>query len=911
MRKMWKKLVAYGLMGAMVLTGLPSGSVGLSVTAQAASTNDVVIVDNPLPFRELTPEELIEDMGIGWNLGNTMDGHNNYAVGETAWQNTVTTKEIIKTVHDLGFNTVRLPVTWGNMINEDYSIDEEWIGRVEDILDYCIAENMYVVMNIHHDGAYNGEDMEHGWLRVHGTDEEFATVLEKFEGVWTTIANRFKNYDEHLIFEGMNEVGDVNGSNDAASLAAGEMLRINELNQLFVNTVRATGGNNDKRWLSTPTRFTNIGTMIDEGSVFAVPEDQAGHIMVAAHIYDPISNNGYNYEYQFSKLKEKYIDNGVPVFIGEYGFTKNTKKAYQNEFVAWALKKYNLVGAIWDENYVEKGYAVVDREKCAPIDKTITDAIMRGFYHTTDLEAITDDVAITSLTSFDISTDALELTVGEKREVSVSNPVPEGSNDVVLWKSDNGAIASVSNGKIVARAIGETTVTAFSQSGTVEKKIVVKVTPATLEVPSTAVSVQKDAYKLEVKSELFLNPEVTPVDNQAYITYSSSNPAVASVSTIGKVRALAVGETIITATTNDGVSKSINIQVAEPDAPESAQIRLALNVLYNDSVNNYYGNEVSTDVVTANQDGTYTLKFDCSKDLSAAAAAANITTISEIGAIYIKDYDVTKGINKKSPEINTQIVYTSIKINDKELLSANTESFKTMKGGVFDTGNPFNAWDGSVVSEGIEHNSAKCTINFTGVENPTVLEVTFLLTGFPVVATPTPEATGSAQDVVATQPAIQGTATPPAIQPTQVAPTVVTVKKAGINYNVKDDGTAIVKNIAKKNAKSITVSDTVKTNGKNYKVVEIGKNAFKNNKKLKSVVIGKNVTKIGANAFNGCKNLKKITIKSAKLKSVGKNAIKGINKKAVIKVPKAKIKSYKKLFKKSTGFHKTMKIKKA
>ncbi|MCM1307238.1 MAG: glycoside hydrolase family 5 protein, partial [Butyrivibrio sp.] len=108
-----------------------------------------------LSFRSLTGSELTEEMGMGWNLGNTMDGHTGFTPNETLWQNVRTTKAFIKSVHDSGFNTVRIPVTWGTMIDDgdNYSIDEKWISRVQDIVDYAIEQDMYVIINLHHDGA--------------------------------------------------------------------------------------------------------------------------------------------------------------------------------------------------------------------------------------------------------------------------------------------------------------------------------------------------------------------------------------------------------------------------------------------------------------------------------------------------------------------------------------------------------------------------------------------------------------------------------------------------------------------------------------------------------------------------------------------------------------------------------------
>lgn len=116
-----------------------------------------------LPFRVLTGEELTLEMGMGWNLGNTMDGHTGFTPNEIQWQDIRTTRELIKAVHDAGFNTVRVPVTWGTMIDDEnnYAIDEKWISRVQDIVDYAIEQDMYVIVNIHHDGAEQS-----GWLRI-------------------------------------------------------------------------------------------------------------------------------------------------------------------------------------------------------------------------------------------------------------------------------------------------------------------------------------------------------------------------------------------------------------------------------------------------------------------------------------------------------------------------------------------------------------------------------------------------------------------------------------------------------------------------------------------------------------------------------------------------------------------------
>ena len=130
------------------------------------------------PFRDLAADVIVEEMGTGWNLGNTMDGHTGFTPLETLWQPYVTTKELITAVHDAGFNTVRVPVTWGNMIDDEngYAINEMWMARVQEIVDYCVSQDMYCIINLHHDGADQA-----GWLRVGA--EDIAPVQEKFAAV--------------------------------------------------------------------------------------------------------------------------------------------------------------------------------------------------------------------------------------------------------------------------------------------------------------------------------------------------------------------------------------------------------------------------------------------------------------------------------------------------------------------------------------------------------------------------------------------------------------------------------------------------------------------------------------------------------------------------------------------------------
>lgn len=283
---------------------------------------------NPKDFRILSKKDVVKEMGAGINLGNTMDG-GLYEVSETSWQAYKTTKAYIKALHDAGYNTVRIPVTWGAHIKDDYSIDEAWISRVQEIVDYCVDQDMYAIVNIHHDGAANHDDRGNNtpacWLDTYQWDIE--KVYQKYEGVWKTIANRFKDYDEHLIFESMNEV------TDAHKLATGQTNEdtavLNALNQLFVNTVRATGSNNTKRWLGITGRFATFstGTTMPEDTLADKGEVNTTRLMFAVHIYKGNSNVRWTY----SNLKEwqsslsssiknvQSLDSNMPLYVGEYG----------------------------------------------------------------------------------------------------------------------------------------------------------------------------------------------------------------------------------------------------------------------------------------------------------------------------------------------------------------------------------------------------------------------------------------------------------------------------------------------------------------------------------------------------------------------------------------------------------------
>lgn len=968
MRKSFKKFITFALSAAMAVTGVSGTSFASAATktneggaVTASSTNEVETPDNPSPYTDLSASEIISEMGTGWNLGNTLDGHNDYAVSETAWQSAKTTKSFIKYVHDAGFNTIRIPATWGNMINDDYSINEEWMNRVQDVVDYATAEDMYVVLNIHHDGADNassssagyGEDgYSHGWLDITSDDETvWNGVKTKFAGVWKTIAERFKNYDEHLILESMNEVY-VHGQGwtaDEESIAK-QNKKINELNQIFVDTVRATGSNNAKRWLTVNSLNTNIKYALENYSTnFELPKDSvSGKLMVTVHDYDAYNRDSVNeavsgsYASQFKQLKSKFVDNGVPVLVDEYGFQTKIipdSRACKFEGVNYLAKKYGMVVVAWDNNGAGSGesFRILNRYFNKPYSVKTVSAIMRGYFVDTEapeyrFAASDGELAITKMTSISTDTDDVTLKVGEKKQITATTE-PSGNNDVVLWKSDDSSVASVYNGKITATGVGTTTIYAYSQADAydsstttkIEKAIKVTVAKTDLEKATTAIATDFDSYKLEENQSAFINAIAKAADgsvNGAAIRYSSSNEKIATVSRNGKIVATGTGVAVISVISADGFEKSINVTVGS--VTESAyETNLGLRLYYFDEAANAYNyTDVATDRVTVKSDGEYTLTIDAAKDLNDAAKKAladanGNACINHIASLYITDADVVSQKLTKSQIQSGNIVFKKFVVNDtKELDITNTDAKSVMSGTTFDTGNPLNVWDGSVISSGIESKTSSegaQYLDFTSdIGSVTKISVTFTLSGLSSVAAAQDEEkpdskldedddnTSKSDD--SNNNDNNNNNNNSGDNSNTNTTEAKSVKVGSVTYKYikssnKITGVEYASNSKKASLKTVSIPATIKVGKTTYKVVKVSNSVFKNAKKLTTVTIGANVKEIGKDVFNGCTKLKSVKVNSKVVTKVGTNTFKKTASKLVIKVPSSKLSSYKKLFK--------------
>ncbi len=321
-------------------------------------------------MRNITSQQLVEDMTFGWNLGNTLDvcqadrdgdGKINEhveageKVDETLWGNPKATKELFTSLKKNGVNAVRIPVTWRDHMDSNGNIDREWMDRVQQVVDYAYSQGMYVIINVHHDG---GGDPKFGAWIIEESQKDYNTFLKKYKNVWKQIAERFKNYSDYLIFESMNEVGFDTLYNknkaDAYNL-------INKINQDFVDIIRATGGNNAKRHLLIAGYYTDIERTCD--SLYKMPDDKAGRCILSVHYYTPwdfctcdIKHTwGTNSEVRqmetlIGKMKKNFVDKGIPVIIGEYAASGSDLSSciFFIEKLNKLCSDYGIATFIWD-----------------------------------------------------------------------------------------------------------------------------------------------------------------------------------------------------------------------------------------------------------------------------------------------------------------------------------------------------------------------------------------------------------------------------------------------------------------------------------------------------------------------------------------------------------------------------------
>ncbi|WP_337427965.1 cellulase family glycosylhydrolase [Segatella sp.] len=360
----------------------------------------------------------------GWNLGNTMEAGNaannwkNAGIGsETFWQSAKTTQQLIDLVKASGFKSVRIPCSWvmGHITDaEACTIDADWLTRVHEVVDYCIKNNLYVIINQHWDG---------GWIEHNGmtANADIKTTKAQLTKIWTQIADNFKTYDEHLLFAGMNEPGVGAGEGDIIGVADMSN-RIAEYEQTFIEAVRATGGNNAKRVLIVQGPNTDIDKFVANNYMSKIKDSATDRLMVEVHFYDPYqftdlsedkdwgkyylywgknNTNGseagrtadakYNEDYveaQMKKMKTNFFDKGYPVVIGEFGANQRlaigkdavhdaSVKDYYKAVVTSAINN-GCVPMAWDTNGNYPSMTIFNRAGASVSNANMLESITAG-----------------------------------------------------------------------------------------------------------------------------------------------------------------------------------------------------------------------------------------------------------------------------------------------------------------------------------------------------------------------------------------------------------------------------------------------------------------------------------------------------------------------------------------------------
>ncbi|MDR0302400.1 MAG: glycoside hydrolase family 5 protein [Treponema sp.] len=322
---------------------------------------------NPESFNDITAAQLVANIKIGWNLGNTLDATDNgegwidknstVTFMETCWGNPVTTKANITAIKNAGFNAIRIPVSWDKAVDSNYNIRGDWMKRVTEVVNYAVDNDMYILLNTHHD--------EHTFKF---TNDKIEASLAAFKKIWEQIADNFKNHNEKLIFEGLNEPRTKNTPNEWSGGTPEEHNNLNSYYRTFVETVRASGGNNDKRILMITTYAASASdTAVN---ALTLPTDTvSGKLIVSIHAYTPY-NFALNEESPvntWSKTNssdtkaiqdviqpayDKFVSKGIPVIMGEFGAGNKdnaaARGAWAEYYVGYAKSK-GIACFYWDD----------------------------------------------------------------------------------------------------------------------------------------------------------------------------------------------------------------------------------------------------------------------------------------------------------------------------------------------------------------------------------------------------------------------------------------------------------------------------------------------------------------------------------------------------------------------------------
>ncbi len=377
----------------IVVTTTTATTTVATTTAVTTTVATTAVPDEPVEvpvgsMRNITTMQIVEEMGIGINLGNTYEACGDWIAQwgdgtpesyETAWGSPVITKAMIEGYKTAGFDSLRIPVAWSNLMKADYTISEEYMEAVREVVDWALECDLYVIINLHYDN---------GWLEQFPTNK--SQCMKRYTRIWEQVSEAFQNYGDHLIFESQNEElgwGSVWNEWAGTTGKAESYALVNEINQKFVDVVRASGGNNEERHLLISGYNTDITKTCDP--LFKMPKDPAGHCAISVHYYTPVGFAILTEDADWGKasstwgtsadlaelkkymdmMKENFVDKGIPVIIGEYGCPTENKdmdsvRLFVSSVCEYAVDR-NMCPVLWstpDHFYDRNNCKMKDRK---------------------------------------------------------------------------------------------------------------------------------------------------------------------------------------------------------------------------------------------------------------------------------------------------------------------------------------------------------------------------------------------------------------------------------------------------------------------------------------------------------------------------------------------------------------------
>lgn len=383
MKKTLKCLMAAMLAMLLTLTTVASNK----LSANAADT----------PLTGYSANEIVSMMDKGFNIGNSLEatGGNRTDIlsQEKSWGNPEVTKALLHGIKEAGFNVVRIPITWQKFLANDNTIDERWMNHVKEIVDWAIAEDLFVIINMHHEDT---------WLNISKLGDSYDTVSVKFAAIWTQVAEAFADYDQRLIFESMNEPR-ARGTSYEWTGTQKEYDVVNKLNQDFVNIVRGNGkGHNNERVLGIPGYAASSNKQVLESIVMPTWEGKtAENLAIAIHCYSPYNfclsdaQNTFNPEDTadtadiirlFDDINKLFTSKGIPAYIGECGATRTGDNLSEREkwfdYFGRIASKNDIPAIVWDNGVNGRSggenHSYLKRRTGEMVNPTLIDAFING-----------------------------------------------------------------------------------------------------------------------------------------------------------------------------------------------------------------------------------------------------------------------------------------------------------------------------------------------------------------------------------------------------------------------------------------------------------------------------------------------------------------------------------------------------